>query len=109
MFTLTARGSTLVYRRQILTTKVYPRAVRINANVIKWKMNVNLSSAKHDYIIVVVICFSNRLNPCHWEWLKHQDLQIFGLNKLNKSNFQPLEAVGRGSEPRRQVAEKFIN
>ena len=38
--------------------------------------------------------------------IKHQDLQIFG-PKLNKymSNFQPLEAVDRGSETQLQVAE----
>ena len=30
IFTLTVRGPTLDYRRQILTTKVGPRAVRVN-------------------------------------------------------------------------------
>ena len=37
---------------------------------------------------------------------KHQDLQIFIL-KLNLSNFQPLEVVGRGIETQLQVAEKL--
>ena len=37
----------------------------------------------------------------------HQDLQIvvLKLNRLNMSNFQPLEVVGRGSETQLQVAE----
>ena len=35
-----------------------------------------------------------------------QDFQIFVL-KLDKSNFQLLEVVGRGSETRLQVGENF--
>ena len=34
IFTLTVRGSTLDYRRQILTTKVDPRAVRVKLAIL---------------------------------------------------------------------------
>ena len=38
---------------------------------------------------------------------KHQDLQIYVLKLKNMSNFQPLKAVGRGSETQLQVGEKI--
>ena len=44
------------------------------------------------------------------KWLfKHHDLQICGLklNKINMSNFQPLEVVDRGSYTQPRVVENL--
>ena len=38
---------------------------------------------------------------------KYQDLQIFVLKLKKRSNFQPLEVVGRGSQTQLQVGEKL--
>ena len=82
VFTFTERESTLVVRiwrlRQILTTKVDPRAVRVKSHLLRMK----------------------------WVF-KHQDLQMFGLKLANTGIFHPLDVVGRGSETQRQVGENL--
>ena len=64
-------------RRQILTTKVYPRTVRVNSES---RIYICLFC-----IYLLLICFISWSNHCYWEYNEYlnKDLQIFS-HKLNK-------------------------
>ena len=77
------RSQSDVYRRQILTTKVDPRAVRVKASLLEIKCVF-----KHFFKLYFTNVWS----------------QIF----TTMSNSYPLEVVGRGCETQLQVGKNYI-
>ena len=84
-----------VYRRQILTTKVYPRAVRANPLSAGSRFLIRLISClNHSYL--ELNCLNSKIFKC-----------LFS-NLIDITNFHPLEVVGRGSKTQLQVGAIFF-
>ena len=85
-----------LHRRQILTSKVDPRAVRINPLI------TSMAVFNLFYQLIKLLLFKNIEGK---RVFRHQDLQIFGL-KL--STYELFSSTGSGSETQLQVV-KFFN